>query len=162
MVIFQIASSSHVGSFRRKGVLWLGHVPSSTTFRDSPYINELNRVLKHEIEACAIYSKLVLSVGLDCHQIAARELVRLIVAHRGVPDDHGGFTLSLARRFLGICDVAPSGVAKLITSTTLRQFELKLVERYDHLISIAPISDQVILNDLLTHQLNLLDSEAET
>ncbi len=167
MVILQVASSSHtVGGYRRKTIFWPA---PATTFRDSPYIHALNRALKDEIEACAIYAQLMrldpvaiharvdVATGFENHQGAGKELIKLIIAHRGLPDDQGSFSLGLARRILRICDVAPVGVSRRLSATTIKQMELRLINRYEELLALAPQSDIAILEDLLGQIFQLLD-----
>ena len=157
MIIFQTAGYGYAGTFSFKPGLLVDLQAPATTFRSSDYIHRLNRVLQAEVRALSGYLALsgyrdgdqVVADGTTGHQFASRELVRLIVANRGVPEDRSALSLGLTRRLVVLVARMPAGIAARATTATLRQLERQVVPGYQHLLTVAPPRDQATLTELL-------------
>ena len=164
MIIFQT-----VGGFSARGALVPGALlgtgePPATTFRSNAYIHRLNRTLQAEHRANGAYASLKLPrhrsgavgregpklarMGSD-HQQATRDLVRLIVANRGIPEDRSALAVPIARGIIGVCNLVPSRLAQQASLRTLRQIEQRLATSYRELIAMAPGADIPLLTALL-------------
>lgn len=157
MIIFQTAGSSDAGSFRLNARLLGERMPSTTTFRSNDYIHRLNRTLQAEMRAISAYrgldgrqpEKVALDAATACHQLAGKELVRLIIANRGIPEDRSTLSFGLTRTFIQICARVPAPLGERVTLTTLHKLEGGLVNSYKKLVDVAPKRDLVVLNHLL-------------
>lgn len=156
MIILQAAGGDISLTF--DGAQLLGDSPfltHATTYRDNSYIHRLNRTLQSEMRAISTYRSLQLSLGsplalemtadFDCylseHQDAGKELVRLIVLNRGIPEDRSILSLHLTGTFLQICSRVPSRLFVRVTLSTLAQVERHLLVQYDRLMQEAPGRD---------------------
>lgn len=157
MIIFQTAGSGDAGSFRLNARLLGDRMPSATTFRSNDYIHRLNRTLQAEMRAISAYrglngrepDALELEAKAACHQLAGKELVRLIIANRGIPEDRSTLSLGLTKTFIQICNRVPSRLAERVTFTTLYKLECRLVGSYKKLVTVAPARDIAVLTHLL-------------
>jgi hypothetical protein len=151
MIIFQTAGGD-AGALGLKGGL-LDARPPATTFRNNAYIHRLNRTLQAEMRAVSAYRTLKDRPAFDelaaGHQLAGKELVRLIIANRGIPEDRSALSLGLTRRFIHLCAALPSRLSGRVATSTLRQLERQLVVSYRKLMGLAPGCDLPILADLL-------------
>jgi hypothetical protein len=155
MIIFQTAGSGDASGFRFDAHL-LGDLGSvATTYRESDYIHRLNRTLQAEMRAVSAYRSVGLRLpekltdAFDGHQRAGRELVRLVIANRGVPEDRSALSFGLTRTVVQILSRVPSRLAERVTSQTLLRLETHLEESYQRLLEIAPARDRLVLNGLL-------------
>jgi hypothetical protein len=161
MIIFQTASSDLTGLSLDASLLKSDFVPA-TTFRNNAYIHRLNRTLQAEMRALSAYRSLTdrdASVGVPAerliahvegHQAAGKELVRLIIANRGVPEDRSALSFGLTRTLIHICSRVPVRLFERATLGTLATLEKQLVVSYRKLINEAPLRDVPVLEDLLT------------
>jgi len=157
MIIFQTAGCSYTGAIGFKSGLRTDASGQATTFRSNDYIHRLNRTLQAEVRALSAYLSLAnhrsstatIEDGSAAHHLASRELVRMIISGRGVPEDRSTLSLGLTRRLVSLLNRMPSGIAERATTATLRQLERKLILHYKQLIAIAPARDVDSLRDLL-------------
>lgn len=163
MIIFQMATTGEVSGFTVGGGLLSDYQPSATTFRSDSYIHRLNRTLQAEmraISACRAYvsglntakgeeqlAPVVEANGTE-HQAAGRELVRLIIANRGIPDDRSALSLGLTKTFISLCGLVPARIFERASVGTLSSLERHLKQQYERLLKVAPARDVLILGDL--------------
>jgi hypothetical protein len=169
-IIFQTAGGGTTGSVGLSSSGFLGH-PPSTTFRSNAYIHRLNRTLQAETRALNAYAALTrkaeprlegrLRVATDAHQDGGRELVRLIIAHRGIPEDKAAISLGLTGSALRLMRAFPEQVARRATTQTLIGLERLIIGNYRKAIKLAPACDKEILEDLLTRCEDLVASLQE-
>jgi len=157
MIIFQTAGCSYAGPVAYKSGLRAEAPGQATTFRSNDYIHRLNRTLQAEVRTLSAYLSLanhrssttIVEDGSAAHQLASRELVRMIISGRGVPEDRSTLSLGLTRRLVSLLKRMPAGIAERATTATLRQLERQLVAHYKQLIAIAPARDVDSLRELL-------------
>ena len=157
MIIFQTAGCGCANGLKiNAGILDRGSA-SATTFRSNDYIHRLNRTLQAEMRAVSAYASLLINpqdhanFGLTAenHQLASRELIRLIIANRGIPEDRAGISLGLTRSLIRLCTLVPTRLTDKVSLSTLRRIEQGLVVRYETLLKMAPTRDQEALLHLL-------------
>lgn len=154
MIILQTAGGGEVTSFPWDGLL-KGRVDQApaTSFRNSDYIHKLNRTLQAEVRALSAYREVLsrhpeikhLHQALTDHQNASSELVRLVIANRGVPEDKAALNLGLSRRFVQICSAIPVRFFERASLSTLRAMETNLASAYTRLADEAPMRDHEVL-----------------
>jgi hypothetical protein len=157
MIIFQTAGCGYTGAIGFKSGLLADAPSQATTFRSDDYIHRLNRTLQAEVRALSAYVSLahhrslepVIAEGSASHHHASRELVRLVIASRGVPEDRSALSIGLTRRLVTLFNRMPSGLAERATVVTLRQLERQLIPNYKHLLKVAPARDLDTLRELL-------------
>ncbi len=157
MIIFQTAGGGSGSMSLDSGILAGRGAAECTTFQTNDYIHKLNRTLQAEMRAVSAYGSLAEKPELGSeladvtagHQHAGRELVRLIVANRGIPEDKVGVSLGLTKTFVQLCASMPRGIAGRATRTTLIRLEQNLVGSYHKLLKLAPARDAGILTELL-------------
>ncbi|MEN9834205.1 MAG: hypothetical protein RL011_398, partial [Pseudomonadota bacterium] len=136
---------------------------SATTFRTNEYIHRLNRALQAEMRAYSTYAGLIShshedqewDLHADNHQHAARDLVRLIIGNRGIPEDRAALSLGLTEKLVRLCTMVPTKLTDKVSASTLRRLELSLVVRYRKLIKMAPARDRPDLQRLLKSTLQM-------
>lgn len=158
-----MAATGEASGFTVAGALLPDYMPSATTFRSDAYIHRLNRTLQAEmraISACRAYvSGLAAIKGEEAlaplveanggeHQLAGRELVRLIIANRGIPDDRSALSLGLTKTFISFCARVPSRIFERASLGTLASLEGHLKQQYERLLKVAPARDAHVLGDL--------------
>jgi hypothetical protein len=157
MIIFQTAGCGCANGIKLgHGLLDAAEV-SATTFRTNDYIHRLNRALQAEMRALSAYSSLVaggadqasLDAGVTIHHGAGRELVRLIIANRGVPEERAALSFGLTRRLITFCNLVPTRLSEQVSFSTLRQLERLLLSHYQKLLTLAPPRDQEPIKQLL-------------
>ena len=156
MIIFQTAGGT--GSVGLEAGLLAGRMPDCTTFRSNSYIHRLNRTLQAEMRVLSAYCGLGEhpTLGSDLatvtagHQHAGRELVRLIIANRGIPEDKSALSFGLTKTLVQLCAAMPRGIAGRATRTTLVRLEQNLVTNYEKLLKVAPARDASSLAELLS------------
>jgi hypothetical protein len=157
MIIFQTAGCGCANGLKiNAGILDRGSAPA-TTFRSNDYIHRLNRTLQAEMRALSAYTSLLsnpqdhadLVLTAENHQLASRELIRLIIANRGIPEDRAGISLGLTRSLIRLCTLVPTRLTDKVSLSTLRRIEQGLVVRYEKLLKMAPTRDQEALLHLL-------------
>jgi hypothetical protein len=153
MIIFSTAGGGVGGLTVGRGLLGAAGGPSVTTFRNNAYIHRLNRTLQAEMRAIAAYRAFMKGAEAEIegvaanggeHQLAGRELVRLIIANRGIPEDRSALDLGLTPAFIRIF----SGIFARATLGTLEALERRLVEQYQKLRKEAPACDAGALAEL--------------
>lgn len=158
MIIFQTAGSGEFGGMVLKGGLLLSSQPPSTTFRTNAYIHRLNRTLRAELRAVSAYAALARqktmhstkkSALLTDHQLASRELVRLVIANRGIPDDQPALQMGLTSTVIRFCRLAPPRLAQRAANGTMTQMERHLLINYRRLLRMAPPADIPVLAALI-------------
>ena len=127
----------------------------ATTFRSNDYIHRLNRTLQTELRAVCAYQAVRPGVkAIDCdhaveeHQYSARQIVRLVVANRGIPEDHAPLTTSLTTTVFRLCGALPTSMGQVATISALVTLEKSLFDSYSKLLDQAPPADAELL-DLL-------------
>ena len=157
MIIFQTAGCGCANGLKLSaGILDRGSA-SATTFRSNDYIHRLNRTLQAEMRAVSAYASLVINPQdhvnfvptAENHQLASRELIRLIIANRGIPEDRAGINLDLTRSLIRLCTLVPTRLTDKVSLSTLRRIEQGLIVRYQKLLKMAPARDQEELLHLL-------------
>ena len=157
MIIFQTAGSGNqVGAGLRLGAHLLGDLSAqATTYQDNSYVHRLNRTLQAEIRAVSAYRSLGakrtgrLDESLAGHQAAGRELQRLIVANRGIPEDRPAVSLGLSKTVVRIFARVPTRFGERVTHRTLLRLETQLTARYRALLKLAPSRDFQALTEIL-------------
>jgi hypothetical protein len=157
MIIFQTAGGGTGWVSLDSGLLAGRSTPECTTFQTNDYIHKLNRTLQAEMRAVSAYGSLaeVPSLGLELsdvtagHQHAGKELVRLIIANRGIPEDKAGVSLGLTKTFVQLCAAMPKGISGRATRKTLLRLEHGLGSSYRKLLKLAPARDVAALTELL-------------
>lgn len=130
------------------------------TYNDSPYVHALNKALCLEKAAVQVYtvsarrmirSMPEISRRTQSHFHAQRQLVRMIFAQRGLPEnDHSSLramasiAVAKASRFIPTDQVRATWL-----QTNAHGVEYALCSHYEDLIKIAPQADQAILKELL-------------
>lgn len=152
MIIFQTAGGGNAGSFGASAALLRERgAPVATTFRSNEYIHRLNRALQAEMRAVSAYRGL--GVRFDeahaAHQDSGKELVRLIIANRGIPEDRTALSFGLTRTLIHLCNAMPARLGERATLGTLQKIEGHLVQSYKKLQTMAPSRDRPILDELL-------------
>jgi hypothetical protein len=126
------------------------------TFRNTPWIRCLNDLLLRELQTISVYqgaATVLHEWGLDHetvikrHQEAARELVRLVVHHRGIPADDRGAHVSLTAAMLQICSVM--GTMRRVALSRLTGLETGLAKAYEAALKDAPRGDDEVLKHLM-------------
>lgn len=164
MIIFQTAGCGCAGGLELKPGLLADTDAHSTTFRTNDYIHRLNRTLQAEMRALSAYTSLTeqrsppMDSGVEAHHLAGRELVRLIIANRGVPEDRAALSLGITKRLIQFCTLVPTRLTERVTVTTLRQLERVLIAHYQKLLTIAPGRDRDDLEQLLARALEQLSA----
>lgn len=160
MIIFQTAGGSSGGITLGGAILGDRDRASATTFRNNDYIHRLNRTLQAEMRAISAYQSLPHGSGgasvigdmgdkaFTAHQMAGKQLVCLIIASRGVPEDRSALSLGFTKTFIQICSAIPSRLFERATASTLLTLERQLVQSYLRLLKEAPARDAGILKDL--------------
>jgi hypothetical protein len=128
------------------------------TYNDSAYVHALNKTLELEQAALAIYSartreqttenelSSAIQERFSCHQLAYRQLVKIIFAQRGLPDsDPLSFTAITSTFAIRIGKWMPRNIQSPVLGLTSQRVEAGLVRRYTQLLKLAPIYDQEIL-----------------
>lgn len=165
MIIFQTAGGG-TGSIRLDSGILAGRSPECTTFRSNDYIHKLNRALQAEMRALSAYGSLAERPALGDelervsagHQHAGKELVKLIIANRGIPEDKSTLSFGLTKTFVQLCAAMPRGIGGRATRTTLVSLERGLVGSYRRLLKMAPARDAQQLAELLSQT----EKQAET
>ena len=154
MIMFQTAGTGYAPAFGL--TTRLGALTPATTYRSDAYIHRLNRALQAEMRAVAAYRSLrqgrprpAFDHHGESHRLAAKELVRLVVANRGLPEDRSVLSLGLTRTFIQVCEALPSRLTERAATGTLRQLEQQLVTSYRRLLDVAPARDVPTLTRLL-------------
>lgn len=157
MIIFQTAGGGDAGSFGFGAIFSETGAPA-TTFQTNPYIHRLNRTLQAEKRAVTAYNAARRQLGSICdladiaipmHQTSGKQLINLIIANRGIPEDKTAISIGLTRTIITACRVIPDPVALKATLGTLQGVERHLVFSYKKLKNIAPRRDINILDELL-------------
>lgn len=157
MIIFQTAGGGDASSIGFGAIFSETGAPA-TTFRTNSYIHRLNRTLQAEKRAVSGYNAARRQLGLlgeladtaiSMHQASAKELIHLIIANRGIPEDKTIISIGLTRTFITACRVIPDPVALKATLGTLQGIERHLVFSYKKLKNQAPRRDLAILDELL-------------
>jgi len=118
----------------------------------------LNRALKAETELSNLYVRWsqhgdtgMYTTAMDCseeHRFAARELVRLIVANRGVPEDNVENLFGATRLVATVAPYMPYQMRDRVylkTATRSEESVTKLLERIE---KIAPLREKVVLQSI--------------
>lgn len=150
MIILQTASGGSAGSIDIDSILRKRRPTPATTFRNNDYIHQLNRTLQKEMRALAACRGLLrhhpeaqpLAVAVTDHHQAVNELVRLVIANRGVPEDKTALSLGLTSTFIRVCSAIPVRWFERASFSTLIGLEKSLIRTYQKLISQAPLRDQ--------------------
>lgn len=157
MIIFSSAGGGVGGLTVGRGLLGASSQASVTTFRNNSYIHRLNRTLQAEMRTIAAYraclkalqtvdgAAATLAANSAEHQVAGRELVRLIIANRGIPEDRSALSFGLTPALIRIF----SGLFARATRGTLEALERRLAIHYQALLKEAPAYDAVVLTELL-------------
>ena len=165
MIIFQMATSGEVGGFTVGAALLPDFQPTATTFRSNDYIHRLNRTLQAEMRAISAYRAYASSLPTQTevpaagmtllidangaeHQAAGRDLVRLIIANRGIPEDRSALSLGLTKTFISLCARVPTRFFERASVGTLSSLERHLKEQYARLLKNAPARDLGVLGEL--------------
>jgi hypothetical protein len=163
MIILQTVSGDLGITFEGAGLLGESKfAPTATTYRDNSYIHKLNRALQAEMRAVSAYRSLQSSEALQLnlnpttdldqhlldHQEATKELVRLIILSRGIPEDRTVVSLGFTKTFLQFCSRVPTRLFARVTVSTLAQLERNLLSHYERLLAEAPARDQESLRQL--------------
>lgn len=157
MIIFQTAGGGTGSMSLDSGILAGRAHAECTTFQTNDYIHKLNRTLQAEMRAVSAYGSLSEKPALGSeladvtagHQHAGKELVKLIIANRGIPEDRGGVSFGLTKTFVQLCASMPKGIAGRATRTTLVRLEQNLIGSYRKLLKLAPPRDSATLAELL-------------
>ncbi|MBM4252625.1 MAG: hypothetical protein FJ146_11690 [Deltaproteobacteria bacterium] len=157
MIIFQTVGCGCAGGLKISAGVLDGGDSSATTFRTNEYIHRLNRALQAEMRAYATYTGSLAhphdnhdwDQHADHHQQASRDLVRLIIGNRGIPEDRTALSLGLTEKLVKLCTMVPTKLTDKVSASTLRRMELGLVLRYRKLIKMAPARDRPDLQRLL-------------
>lgn len=170
MVILQTANGSNANSanidalLRRRGCC----KAPITTFQNNEYIHRLNRTLQAEMRALSGCRSLLsrqpsaaaLHQAITDHDFAARELARLVIANRGVPEDKATLSFGLTQTLIRVCSAIPVRLFEKASYSTLIVLEKNLSRRYNRLLVVAPLRDQELLGNLKSlaeqHQANLI------
>lgn len=163
MIIFQTVGCGCANGLKISAGVLDGGDSSATTFRTNDYIHRLNRALQAEMRAYSTYASLIdhphdhsnWDESADHHQHAARDLVRLIIGNRGIPEDRAALSLGLTEKLVRLCSMVPTKLTDKVSASTLRRLELGLVVRYRKLIKMAPARDRPDLQRLLKATLEL-------
>lgn len=151
MIIFQTASGSNGGGIIHAGLF---DKVTCTTFKSSEYIHNLNRTLQSEMRAIATYQNSSASGEPNCsdkaaeHQHCARELVRIIIANRGIPEDATVLKNALLPPLVKAYKAFPDQLQKQMLLRTLLQIEKRLHSKYESLIDQAPSRDRLDIRAL--------------
>jgi hypothetical protein len=157
MIILQTASGGDAGSINLDALLSDRRHAPSTTFRNNDYIHRLNRALQAEMRALAACRSLLgrhpsveaLHCAVTDHHFAGKELVRLVIANRGVPEDRAALSLGLTGTFIRVCSAIPVRIFERASFSTLVTLEKSLATVYAKLLVEAPLRDQEALDVLL-------------
>lgn len=157
MVILQTVNGSNTGSTDIAAVLRRRSCKAPyTTFHNSEYIHRLNRTLQAEMRALTGCRRLLnrqpavaaLHQAISDHDFAARELVRLVIANRGVPEDKSTLSFGLTKTLIGVCSAIPVRLFAKASFSTLVVLEKNLAHRYTRLLAAAPLRDQEMIANL--------------
>jgi hypothetical protein len=140
----------------RSSLLGASQGATSTLFRDSPYIRALNQLLVQERRAAQTYLRVRtrrpsprrLESFSENHRRSAREVVRLITMHSGLPWDYVISPIEPELVLIRICAVMPPAVGQKATVETLDLVERRIVRQYAKVLKLAPESDRPILLEL--------------
>jgi hypothetical protein len=167
MIILQTAGGGGAGLLGPGAGVLEGGLGRSTTFRDNDYIHRLNRALQAEMRAVSAWGRVAsgktrgaaeldgehwrheASAVAEEHQRAGRELVRLIVANRGIPEDKTALPIAVAPAVVGLLRAMPAAVAAPAERRTLALVEARLAQGYQRLLREAPTADRLALAALL-------------
>ena len=157
MIIFQTVGCGCANGFKITAGMLENPDVSATTFRTNDYIHRLNRALQSEMRAYSAYNSLLTHTSdhseLECsaeqHQQSSRDLVRLIIANRGIPEDRAALNLGLTKGLIRLCTMVPTKLTERVSISTLKRVELSLVSQYRRLQKMAPPRDQEDLRRLL-------------
>ncbi|TWW09796.1 hypothetical protein E3A20_10760 [Planctomyces bekefii] len=155
MIILQTAGSGNASGMGVGRGLLADLGGQVTTFEENDYIHKLNRTLQAEMHAVAAYRSLSSRPDTDSlsaqesHQRAGRELVRLIIENRGIPEDRAALSFGLAPRLIRLVVKVPSRFTDRMTLGTLSRVELQLIASYRKLMELAPSRDMQVLQELL-------------
>lgn len=132
--------------------------PSVTTFNDSEYVQRLNVALQLETLAVKVYSQLQkldepAAMERSClHQHSSRQIIRMVIAQRGVPEERPTSLLTLIQAAaLQAVELMPSNVQKRLLGRMGVRLARQLKRTYLNLIPIAPPQDVETIRDLMTH-----------
>ncbi len=155
MIILHTATNPNINvNIKLTGRLLSGVPP--TTFRNNSYIQRLNRTLQAELRTITAYSgvirttpaKTIYDKSCESHQRNGRQLVKLIVQNRGIPDDHSPLSSGLTEKWVKICSYLSPSLRQKTTNLTLEQLEQHLLVNYNSLIAEAPLRDAELLMEL--------------
>lgn len=157
MVVSSVMGEGSTTSWgSRASLLGVGQTSTSTLFRDSPYIRALNQLLVQERRAAQTYLRVRIkhpaprrleSIS-ENHRRSAREVVRLITMHSGLPWDYVISPMEPEIVLIKICGVMPPLMGQKAAVETLDLVERRLVRQYAKVLKLAPGSDRDILLEL--------------
>ena len=111
MIIFHAAGNEISGSTFSTAFIGAGRT-APTTFRNNSYIHKLNRTLQAELRTVSAYSGVIknqnnkpadYSRTCQAHQKSGRQLVKLIIQNRGLPDDNPSISIGLTESWVKLC-----------------------------------------------------------
>lgn len=157
-----------LSSFRRKATGTAFH------YNETPYITALNRALQLEHSAVAIYAAKQRrpnsadgragATAIDrteCHNRALRQLVQLIFAQRGIPDNGpAGITAVTGTVAARVSRFMPPVVQDPMLGVSAQRVEYALSRRYRQLLDLAPQTDREIIKSLLQQSLSFSEQDS--
>jgi hypothetical protein len=155
MIILQTAGSGESGGILGSNLL-ANNLDQTTTFRNNSYIHRLNRTLQAELRAVSAYdcaSDLqedsdTYAQAYTTHQNCGKQLVRIIIANRGIPEEKSSLSFGLTRRWVRLCASIDLPILAQTAKLTLTQIERNLQSNYDRLLMEAPVTDIALLEQL--------------
>lgn len=154
MIILQTAGSGNSGSILGAGLL--APREQVTTFRNNSYIHRLNRTLQSELRAVSAYNHVffvnrepdLFQEASQVHQNCGKQLIRIIIANRGIPEEKSALSIGLTKHWFRMCASADQPFLERTALMTLNQIEKNLQINYDRLLREAPVSDIQLLEQL--------------
>lgn len=129
--------------------------PGATLFRDDRFIRILNQLLQTELGAAQTYRLLArngISLGhdlYDSHRYAARQLVNLIVANRGLPEENSlSLPAELSAALVRISRLMPGRMGQKAAVSGCEAVESWLLERYRAAIRLSRNGSKAPLGEL--------------
>lgn len=119
----------------------------STLFHDDQYIRKLNQLLNSEQLCVNIYAHMAVHMEpirthlADQHQRAGRMLRTIIIANRGLPEDHSAISDEAPRWILHAIEALPKRLSAFAAHHACRRLEQQLMDHYEEILEMAPASD---------------------
>ena len=154
MIILQTAGSGESSGILGSGLL--NPLDQTTTFRNNSYIHRLNRTLQAELRAVSAYDSAsemhgdsdTFSEAYTSHQYCGKQLIRIIIANRGIPEEKSSLSFGLTSRWVRLCSSIDFPLLAQTAKLTLTQIERNLQSNYDRLLLEAPVTDIALLEQL--------------